>query len=78
MNSGGFQITLSYSQIWELVNQLPYKEKAKLSRELAKEAKDQTLSRLLMLFRTDEISQDEIDKEVESVRTEIYAGKKKN
>jgi len=31
-----------------------------------------------MLFRTDEISQDEVDKEVESVRTEIYAGKKKN
>jgi hypothetical protein len=49
-----------------------------LSRELAKETKDQTLTRLLDSFRTDELSQEEIDKEVEIVRGELYAQKKKN
>lgn len=75
MENTSIQITLSYDQIRKLVNQLPDKYKAKLSRELAKEAKEQRLSRLLETFRTDEISQDEIDSEVESVRAELYAQK---
>jgi hypothetical protein len=78
MNSGAYQISLSYSQILDLVKQLPYKEKAKLTKELAKETKDQTLSRLLDSFRTEEITQEEIDKEVKMVRAELYAKKKKN
>jgi len=78
MDSGAYQISLSYNQILDLVRQLPFNEKAKLSRKLAKETKDQTLTRLLDDFKTDEISQDEIDKEVESVRAELYAQKKKN
>jgi hypothetical protein len=78
MNSGAYQISLSYKQILDLVRQLPFKEKAKLSRELAKETKDQTLTRLLDTFKTDEISQAEIDKKVEIVRAELYAKKKKN
>ena len=76
MSSGALQISFSYNQIRDLVNQLPYRDKARLSRELAKEAKDQTLSRLLKSFKTDNISQEEIDKEVESVRAELYAKKK--
>jgi len=39
---------------------------------LAKEAKEQRLSKLLESFRTDEISQEEIDAEVEAVRAELY------
>ena len=78
MNTGAYQISLSYNQVLDLVKQLSYKEKTKLSMELAKETKDQTLTRLLNSFRTDEISQDEIDKAVESVRSEIYAKRKKN
>ena len=77
MNTGA-QISLSYNQILDLVKQLSFKEKTRLSMELAKETKDQTLTRLLNSFRTDEISQDEIDKAVESVRSEIYAKRKKN
>jgi hypothetical protein len=73
MNTNSYQITLSYQQILELVKQLPKGEKVKLSEELVKETTDETLSRLLKLFRTDEISQEEIDTEVESVRSEIYA-----
>lgn len=78
MNSSAFQISLSYNQILDLVRQLPNKEKERLSKDLEKETKDQILTRLLGSFRTDEISQDEIDKEVKSVRAEIYAQKKKN
>ena len=78
MKSGAYQISLSFDQILDLVKQLPYKDKAKLSKELEKETKNQTLSRLLNSFRTDELSQEEIDKEVELVRAEIYAKKKKN
>ena len=78
MNTGAYQISLSYRQILDLVRQLPFKEKTKLSRELAKETKDQTLTRLLDGFKTDEISLEEIDKEVEIVRAELYAQKSKN
>lgn len=72
MNTGSFQISLSYNQILDLVNQLPYKEKVKLGQELAKETKDQRLPRLLKSFRTDELSQEDIDSEVEQVRADIY------
>jgi len=75
MENTSIQITLSYDQIRNLVNQLPDKYKAKLSRELAKEAKEQRLSKLLKSFRNDELSQEEIDAEVESVRAELYAQK---
>lgn len=78
MNTGSFQISLSYQQIRDLVIQLPYKDKARLVKELAKETKNQRLSKLLDSFRTDELSQEDIDKEVESVRTEIYVNKKKD
>jgi len=78
MQSESYNISLSYNQIRELVRQLPKKDKVRLGQELAKEAKDQRLSRLLKSFRTDELTQEDIDKEVESVRAEIYAQKKKD
>jgi hypothetical protein len=78
MSSDNFQISLSYKQVRNLVNQLPMKEKTKLSKDLEKQVKNKTLSRLLDSFRTDEISQDEIDAEVENVRSEIYAQKKQD
>ncbi len=56
MNAGAYQISLSYRQILDLVGQLQLKDKTRLSLELAKEAKDQTLTRLLDSFKTDEIS----------------------
>lgn len=73
-----FKISLSYSQILELVKQLPQKDKVKLSRELAREVKDKRLSRLLNSFRTDEISNEQIVAEVEEVRAELYGRKKKD
>lgn len=76
MNTYNYQISLSYQQILELVKQLPIEEKAKLGQELVKETIDNRLSRLLNSFKTNELSQEEIDAEVESVRTELYAGSK--
>jgi hypothetical protein len=52
---------------------LPFKDKARLGKELAKQTRDKELSRLLESFRTNEIEQKDIDEEVEIVRAEIYA-----
>ena len=78
MNNNAYKISLSYNQILDLVRQLPVKDKAKLSNELAKVATDKRLSRLLSAFKTDELTEDEISKEVEKARSEIYAQKQKN
>lgn len=78
MNTNAYKISLSYSQILELVRQLPKKEKAKLSKELAKEAVDKRLTHLLESFQTDELTEDMIDEEVEKVRAEIYAKRQEN
>lgn len=71
------QIDLTFEQILSIVQQLSKKEKLLLSRELEKEAVDSKLSRLLKVFKTDELDEDTIDKEVESVRQELY-GKQKH
>jgi uncharacterized protein (DUF2252 family) len=78
MNSNAFKISLTYNQVLDLVRQLPKSEKAKLTSELAKEATDKRLSRLLNAFKTSELSEDEINREVEKARAEIYAQKQKN
>ncbi len=78
MNNNAFKISLTYDQVLDLVRQMPVKDKARLSFELAKEATDKRLSRLLSAFKTNDISEDEINKEVEKARTEIYAKKQKN
>jgi hypothetical protein len=78
MNNNAFKISLTYDQVLDLVRQMPKKDKARLSTELAKEAVDARLSRLLNAFKTNEISEDEINREVEEAKTEIYAKKQKN
>lgn len=78
MNNNVFKISLTYDQVLDLVRQMPKKDKARLSTELAKETADKRLYRLLNAFQTDEISEEEISKEVEKARTEIYAKKQKN
>lgn len=78
MKTESFHISLSFNQILELVRQLPRNQKIKLSKELEKEAIDTKLSELLATFRTEELSLDSIDEEVELVREELYAKPKKN
>jgi adenylate kinase len=78
MNNNAFKISLTYKQILDLVRQLPKKDKARLSNELAKEITDKRLSRLLDTFRTDELSEEEINQEVEEARAQIYARNQKD
>ena len=76
MNNTSFKISLTFNQILDLVRQLPNRDKAKLSFELAKDITDERLSRLLSAFRTDELTEEEINQEVEEARTEIHANQK--
>ncbi|HEY4784792.1 MAG TPA: hypothetical protein VIH57_02030 [Bacteroidales bacterium] len=78
MSENAYKISLNYSQILALVKQLPKRDKAKLSKELAKEAVDIRLTRLLKSFSTDELTEEMINREVENVRSEIYARKKES
>jgi len=76
MKTGTYNIDLEFSQILDLVRQLPKKEKIRLSKELEKELIDVKLTSLLNAFKTDELDQAAIDREVESVRAELYAKSK--
>lgn len=71
------QIDLTFEQILSIVHQLSKKEKFQLSKELEKEAIDNKLTRLLNEFKTDELDENTITEEAESVRQELY-GKQKH
>ena len=71
------QIDLTFDQILSLVKQLPQQEKLKLTQELEKDVIGSKLSRLLKIFKTEDISLDTINEEVEHVRQEIYEKQKR-
>jgi hypothetical protein len=73
MNQNTYQLTLTFEQILSLVEQLPDIEKIQLSQELEKYTLSRKLTELLETFKTDELSLETIDEEVEAVRTELYA-----
>jgi len=73
-----YQLPLTFEQILTLVKQLPDSEKLLLSKELEKETLNQKLTHLLEIFQTDELSLEEINQEVEIVRSQIYARKQNN
>lgn len=66
------QIDLTFEQILSIVRQLSKKEKLQLSKELEMEVIDSKLTRLLKEFKTDELDENTINQEVESVRQELY------
>lgn len=66
------QIEISFDQILALVKSLTKKQKIELSKELEKYVIDSKLSQLLEIFKTDQLSLETIDEEVEMVRQEIY------
>jgi hypothetical protein len=72
----GYNIDLGFDQILDLVRQLPKKEKIRLSKELERDIIDAKLTALLKAFKTDELDQDTINREVEIVRAELYAKSK--
>jgi len=70
-------ISLTFRQILELVKKLPKRQKIRLTKELEKEVINSKLSSILESFKTDDLSQEVIDQEVEAVRTELYERSKK-
>lgn len=76
MKTGTYNIDLAFDQILDLVRQLPKKDKIRLSKELEKEIIDVRLTSLLKAFKTDDLALEDISKEVEIVRSEIYAKSK--
>ncbi|PWL32103.1 MAG: hypothetical protein DCO95_02670 [Roseivirga sp. XM-24bin3] len=65
-------MNLTFSQILELIRNLPGDQKIKISQELEKETIGAKLTELLKAFRTDKLSMDEITAEVEQVRQDLY------
>ena len=78
MATVSLKIRLNYNQILELTQQLSDDDKLELSRALAAETRGIKLRRSLETFKTDEISQKEIDAEVEAVRQEAYEKRLRN
>ncbi len=70
------QVDITFEQVLSLVKQLPADEKVMLARELEKEGIENRLTGLLKNFRTDELSLDTINEEVEIVRQQLYERKK--
>lgn len=66
------QVDVSFDQILAMVKQLPFDEKIRLTKELEKEGIESKLSKLLKVFRTDDLSLETIDEETELVRQELY------
>lgn len=66
-------LNLNYSQILSLVKQLPVRTQLRLGRVLTKEATQAELEHFLSVFKTDELSEEEILSEVKQVRRERYA-----
>ncbi len=67
-----FQIDFTFNQVLNLVMQLPTKEKIRITKELEKEGINSKLSSLLKTFKTDKLSLETINEEVEIVRQQIY------
>jgi hypothetical protein len=71
-----FQLDINYSQVLSLVMQLPMKEKIKLTKELEKQGVKSKLSDLMKTFKTDKLTLETINEEVEIVRQQIYDNQK--
>ncbi len=70
------QIDITYDQVLSLVKQLPKEEKIMLTKELEKDSFGDQLEKLLTVFKTDELSEETINEEVEIVRQNRYDSKK--
>ena len=73
MTTANLQISLNFNQILEIVQQLSDQEKLELNQVLTKDLINKKLTGFLEDFKTDELSLELIDQEVETVRSEMYA-----
>ncbi len=70
------QLEVTYDQVLSLVKKLPTQQKIKLSKDLEKEGIASKLSKILKSFKTNELSLETINEEVEIVRQKFYERKK--
>jgi len=73
MTTANLRISLNFNQILEIVQQLSDQEKLQLNQVLTKDLINKKLTGFLEDFKTDELSLELINQEVETVRSEIYA-----
>lgn len=66
------QLEVTFDQVLSLVRRLPKKDKIRLTKELEKDVVDTKLTKLLKTFNTKDLELSDIDREVETVRKEIY------
>jgi len=66
-------LSLNYTQILNLVMQLPVRSRLRLGKALTRNSTEQELRHFLDTFKTDEISEDDIMSEVKAVRQQRYA-----
>ena len=78
MATAALKIHLSRTQILELARQLSDEDKLELNRALAAEVRGIKLKRLLDDLKTEEVLQEDIDSEVETVRQENYEKRLQN
>lgn len=78
MATAALKIHLSRTQILELARQLSDEDKLELNRALAAEVRGIKLKRLLDDLKRDEVLQEDIDSEVETVRQENYEKRLQN
>ena len=70
------QVDITFDQVLALVRQLPRQEKIQLTKELEKEGIETKLLALLKTFKTEELSLETINEEVEIIRQQMYECKK--
>ena len=70
------KVDITFDQVLALVKQLPKQQKIKLGKELEKEGISSKLNALLKTFKTNNLSLNTINNEVEIVRQKIYASHK--
>lgn len=66
------QLEISFAQLLELVKQLPPKQKTKLTEVLEEDLISDRLKNILKAFKTDDLSIEVIDDEVEAVRRQMH------
>ncbi len=69
-------LNLNYNQILSLVKQLPVRIQLRLGRVLTKEATQAELEHFLSVFKTDELTEEDILSEVKQVRKQQYERRK--
>ena len=69
-------IDITFDQVLSIVKNLPVRQKIKLSQALEEDGIKSRLDGILTAFKTDEISLDDINAEVEVVRQKRYENKK--